>query len=40
MAAADPVSDLKGSAEYRRMLIPGMLRRALVRAFADGSALQ
>jgi carbon-monoxide dehydrogenase medium subunit len=36
VGAARPVSDLKGSADYRRMLIPGLLRRALDRAFADG----
>jgi carbon-monoxide dehydrogenase medium subunit len=32
--AADPATDLKGSADYRRMLIPGLLRRSLRQAFA------
>lgn len=34
VAASDPIEDLKGSADYRRMLIPGLLRRALGRALA------
>ena len=29
MAAADPVDDVRGSAEYRRMIIPGLLLRAI-----------
>ncbi len=29
MAAADPVDDVRGSAEYRRMIIPGLLQRAV-----------
>jgi carbon-monoxide dehydrogenase medium subunit len=36
VAAARPGSDLKGSADYRRALIPGLLRRALARAFDAG----
>ncbi len=31
-AAADPVSDVKGSDEFRRMLIPGLLSRAVKAA--------
>jgi carbon-monoxide dehydrogenase medium subunit len=38
VAAARPVGDLKGSADYRLMLIPGLLRRALDGAFADRPA--
>jgi carbon-monoxide dehydrogenase medium subunit len=30
--AADPVDDVRGSARYRRGLIPGLVRRALVEA--------
>ncbi len=30
MEAADPVDDVRGSAEYRRMIIPGLLQRAVV----------
>ena len=33
--AARPRSDIRGSAEYRRLLIPGLLRRALAQAFAE-----
>lgn len=33
-AAADPVDDVRGSAEYRRMLIPRMLERAFAEARA------
>ena len=29
IAAADPVDDVRGSAEYRRMIIPGLLQRAV-----------
>ena len=29
MEAADPVDDVRGSAEYRRMIIPGLLLRAV-----------
>ena len=29
MEAADPVDDVRGSAEYRRMIIPGLLQRAV-----------
>jgi carbon-monoxide dehydrogenase medium subunit len=36
--AARPRSDLGGSAEYRRMLIPGLLRRALAEAFAEAAS--
>ena len=28
-AAADPVDDVRGSSDYRRMLIPGLLKRAV-----------
>jgi carbon-monoxide dehydrogenase medium subunit len=38
VAPARPVDDLKGSADFRRMLIPGLLRRALSQAFAAASA--
>ena len=31
-AAADPIDDVRGSAEYRRMLIPRMLERAVTAA--------
>ncbi len=34
-AAADPVDDVRGSAEYRRMLIPRMLERAFAEARAS-----
>ena len=34
-ARADPLDDVRGSAEYRRLLIPRLLRRALRRAEAD-----
>lgn len=34
VAAARPVGDIKGSADYRRRLISGLLRRALAQAFA------
>ena len=34
VAAARPGSDIKGSAAFRRMLIPGLLRRAFAQAFA------
>jgi carbon-monoxide dehydrogenase medium subunit len=34
VTAAKPKSDIKGSAEFRRMLIPGLLARALSQAFA------
>ncbi len=34
-ARADPLDDVRGSAEYRRMLIPRLLLRALRRAEAD-----
>jgi len=32
MEAADPVDDVRGSAEYRRMIIPGLLQRAVDEA--------
>ena len=32
MEAADPVDDVRGSAEYRRMIIPGLLQRAVNEA--------
>jgi carbon-monoxide dehydrogenase medium subunit len=38
VAAARPSDDLKGSADFRRMLIPGLLRRALAQAFAAATA--
>jgi carbon-monoxide dehydrogenase medium subunit len=38
VAAAQPRSDLKGSAAFRRMLIPGLLDRALRQAFAGAAA--
>jgi len=37
VASARPVSDVKGSAEFRRLLIPGLLRRALSQAFAQAA---
>ena len=37
-AAADPVDDVRGSAEYRRMLIPRMLARAFNEARASAGA--
>ncbi|HTJ63489.1 MAG TPA: FAD binding domain-containing protein [Alphaproteobacteria bacterium] len=37
VAAAQPRSDLKGSAAFRRMLIPGLLDRALRQAFAGAA---
>jgi carbon-monoxide dehydrogenase medium subunit len=36
-AASSPLGDIKGSAEFRRMLLPGLLRRALRQAFAGGA---
>ena len=33
-ALADPVDDVRGSADYRRLLIPRMLRRAAAEAVA------
>jgi carbon-monoxide dehydrogenase medium subunit len=36
LAGAKPSSELKGSAEFRLRLIPGLLRRALAQAFASG----
>ncbi|HVT68943.1 MAG TPA: hypothetical protein VHF26_14425, partial [Trebonia sp.] len=36
-AAADPVSDLRGSAEYRRRVLPGLVSEALARAAAGGN---
>jgi carbon-monoxide dehydrogenase medium subunit len=36
-AAADPVDDVRGSAEYRRLLIPGLLARAIRGARARES---
>ncbi len=38
--AARAVNDLKGSADYRRMLIPGLLRRALTKAFTSRPSVQ
>lgn len=32
MEAADPVDDVRGSAEYRRMIIPGLLQRTVNEA--------
>jgi carbon-monoxide dehydrogenase medium subunit len=32
VAASDPMDDIRGSADYRRMLIPGLLERAVRRA--------
>jgi carbon-monoxide dehydrogenase medium subunit len=37
-ALADPVDDVRGTAEYRRMLIPRMLRRALHDASTRSAA--
>jgi carbon-monoxide dehydrogenase medium subunit len=37
VAAAQPCSDLKGSAEFRRVLIPTLLGRALRQAFAGAT---
>jgi aerobic carbon-monoxide dehydrogenase medium subunit len=37
VAAADPVDDVRGSAEYRRLLIPRMLRKA-IRAVESASS--
>ena len=37
--AADPVDDVRGTAEYRRMLIPRMLSRAMTEARRDLEAL-
>ena len=34
--AADPVDDVRGSAEYRRMIIPGLLQRAVDEARETG----
>jgi carbon-monoxide dehydrogenase medium subunit len=39
-AAADPVDDVRGSAEYRRMLIPRMLARAFAEARAGLGAIK
>jgi carbon-monoxide dehydrogenase medium subunit len=36
-ARADPLDDVRGSAEYRRLLIPRLLLRAVRHAEADGS---
>ncbi len=33
--AADPIDDVRGSADYRRRLIPGLVARAVARAAAD-----
>jgi len=38
VAEARPVSDIKGSADHRRRLIPGLLRRALAQGFAAGAS--
>jgi carbon-monoxide dehydrogenase medium subunit len=38
VAMARPIDDVRGSATYRRMLIPGLLRRALKQAFAAKGA--
>lgn len=38
VTAGKPKSDIKGSAEYRRMLIPGLLSRALSQAFAGAGS--
>jgi CO/xanthine dehydrogenase FAD-binding subunit len=32
VAASDPMSDVRGSAEYRRKVLPRVLRRALTTA--------
>ena len=37
-ALADPVDDVRGTAEYRRLLIPRMLRRAMFDAAAKSAA--
>ncbi len=36
--AADPVDDFRGSAEYRLLLIPALVRRAIARARKGGPA--
>ena len=38
VAACDPVSDFRGSAEYRLALVPVMLRRAIAAARQDAEA--
>jgi carbon-monoxide dehydrogenase medium subunit len=38
VTAAKPKSDIKGSAEFRRLLIPGLLGRALSQAFAGAGS--
>ena len=35
---ADPLSDLRGSAEYRRAVLPGLVVEALTRAVARENA--
>ena len=37
-AHADPLDDVRGSAEYRRLLIPRLLQRAVRRAESDAEA--
>jgi aerobic carbon-monoxide dehydrogenase medium subunit len=32
--AIDPIDDVRGSAEYRRMLVPRLLTRAVQRALS------
>lgn len=36
-AAADPVSDIRGSAGYRKRVLPGLVSEALARAAAGGN---
>ena len=37
-AAADPIDDVRGSAAYRRTIIPGLVARAIRAALAKGAA--
>jgi CO/xanthine dehydrogenase FAD-binding subunit len=37
-AAARPISDMRGDAEYRRQLVPVLVRRALAKAIERARA--